>query len=237
MKEQHFFYVPHPERNILPEEEASHALRVLRLGVGAALMLMDGAGNFYEAEITETRKGQASFCILNTLPQERAWVGHIHIAFTPTKNADRTEWAVEKITEIGVDEISLLSCDFSERRQMKRERLERIITSAMKQSRKAWRPILHEMQDFDTFIRQLPREGQQQRFICHCQKGDLPALRCQLKEKRDVLTLIGPEGDFSLTEIAKAESCGFTSVSLGKSRLRTETAALVATHLMNLFNS
>lgn len=237
MKEQHFFYVPHPEANMLPEEEAAHALRVLRLNVGDALMLTDGVGKFYEAEITETRKGQAFFRILSTLPQERAWTGRIHVAFAPTKNADRTEWAVEKMTEIGVDEISLLSCDFSERRQMKRERLERIITSAMKQSRKAWRPILNEMQDFETFMQNLPLIGKQQRFICHCQKGDLPTLRGQLKEKRDSITLVGPEGDFSLTEIAKAESCGFTSVSLGRSRLRTETAAIVATHLMNLFNS
>lgn len=237
MKEQHFFYVPHPETALLPEEEAAHALRVLRLNVGAALMITDGVGNFYEAEITSTRKNQASFRILNTLPQEKTWAGHIHIAVAPTKNAERTEWAVEKMTEIGVDEISLLSCDFSERRRMNTERLERIITSAMKQSRKAWRPIMHEMQDFETFIQQFDHGDHSQRFICHCQKEDLPTLRHQLKEKDDVLTLIGPEGDFSLAEIAKAEAAGFTSVSLGKSRLRTETAALVATHLMNLSNS
>jgi len=194
-------------------------------------------GKFYEAEITEIRRNQASFRIVNTLPQEKTWVGHIRIALAPTKNAERTEWAIEKMTEIGVDEISLLACDFSERKKMKTERLERIITSAMKQSHKAWRPILHEMQDFTTFIQSLPQGKHSQRFMCHCQKEGLPTLRCRLKENEDVLTLVGPEGDFSLAEIAEAESSGFVSVSLGKSRLRTETAALVATHLMNLFNS
>lgn len=241
MKEQHFFFTPQIETGLLPSDEAAHALRVLRLKEGDALMLMDGRGSFYEAALTEAHKDRAAFRLTRTLPQQREWAGHLHLALAPTKNMERTEWAVEKMTEIGFDELSLINCDCSERRVVKTERLQRIIVSAVKQSRKAWCPQLHEMTRFADFLRALPPTAEgataPQRFICHCQLPDLPELRHELRRDTDALVLVGPEGDFSPEEISQAEACGFHSVSLGRSRLRTETAAVVATHLMHLCNS
>lgn len=236
MKEQHFFYVPEVDSGELPQEEAAHALRVLRLREGSPLMLMDGKGSFYEAELTLIKKNTANFRVLSTLPQTKAWQGHIHLAMAPTKNLERTEWALEKMTEIGFDEFTPLICDCSERRILKKERLERIVISAVKQSRKPWLPIIHDVQTFRDFM-ETPFPQEMQRFICHCQMDTLPELRTQMSRNHDILVLIGPEGDFSLDEIASAESRAFRAVSLGRSRLRTETAALVATHLMHLNNS
>jgi len=236
MKEQHFFYVPKTDSAELPPEEAAHALRVLRLREGSPLMLMDGKGNFYEAQLTTVTKNSAHFRILSTLPQTKSWQGHIHLALAPTKNIERTEWALEKMTEIGFDELTPLICDCSERRILKTERLQRIIISAVKQSRKPWLPVLHDLQQFSDFMAS-PFPQNLQRYICHCQVPQLPELRSQMHPNQDILVLIGPEGDFSPNEIALAESRGFRSVSLGRSRLRTETAALVATHLMHLNNS
>ncbi|MBQ9176223.1 MAG: RNA methyltransferase, partial [Bacteroidaceae bacterium] len=134
-----------------------------------------------------------------------------------------------KATEIGMDELTLLNCQWSERRIVKRERIERILISAMKQSRKAWLPLLNDMTDFTDFIA-TPRSGQ--KFICHCHSDNLPLLKDQLSHDDDALVMIGPEGDFSPAEVAAAEAAGFMSVSLGTSRLRTETAAIVATVMM-----
>lgn len=236
MKEQHFFYVPEPDSGELPQEEAAHALRVLRLREGCPLMLMDGKGNFYEAVLTKVKKNSANFNITAVLPQTKSWQGHIHLAMAPTKNLERTEWALEKMTEIGYDEFTPLICACSERRTLKKERLERIVTSAVKQSRKPWFPVIHDLQSFSDFM-DIPFTPDLQRFICHCQTERLPELRHQMSGRTNVLVLVGPEGDFSSEEIALAESRGFRSVSLGRSRLRTETAALVATHLIHLNNS
>ena len=147
---------------------------------------------------------------------------------------DRVEWFVEKATEIGFDHLSLLECRFSERRSVKTERLEKIVVSAMKQSHKAWKPLIDELQPFRQFIarQDLPA----QRFIAHCYEGDRPFLLDVLQPRTPALVLIGPEGDFSIDEVQAAEAAGFRSVSLGTSRLRTETAALAAVHLMRLAN-
>lgn len=147
---------------------------------------------------------------------------------------DRTEWLVEKATEIGFDELSFLNCRWSERKVIKTERIEKIVVSAMKQSHKSTKPQVNEMEDFKKFVAR-PFEGQ--KFIAHCHSAQLPELRHQLQPDTDALVLIGPEGDFSEEEVALAESHGFQGISLGRSRLRTETAALVAVHLMHLANS
>ena len=204
----HVFYTPDiAVSNELPEEEAGHCLRVLRLGMGDEVMLTDGKGCFYKAVIS---------------------------ALAPTKNMDRIEWLAEKATEIGFDELSFLNCRFSERKVIKTERVEKIVVSAVKQSLKARKPVVNEMTDFMKFME---RDFPGQKFIAHCYEGEKPLLKDVLVPGEDALVLIGPEGDFSPEEVARAEEKGFRAVSLGKSRLRTETAALVAVHTMNLINS
>lgn len=259
MKEVRFFYTPDPSSGLLPAEEAQHALRVLRLQMGDELYLMDGQGVFHKAIITEAGGHKCRYRILESTPQQPEWTGTIHIAVAPTKIMDRMEWLAEKATEIGFDRLSLLECRFSERRVVKTDRLEKIVVSAMKQSHKAWKPIVEEMQTFSKFVTRedLPA----QRFIAHCYEerdllegnkeqypdavsedqkdtleGRKPFLLDVLQPQTPALVLIGPEGDFSIDEVRMAESAGFRSVTLGKSRLRTETAALVAVHLMRLAN-
>ncbi len=246
MKEVRFFYVPNASSvNELPEEEAQHAVRVLRMEMGDEMMLMDGQGTFYRAVVTEATKKRCLFRIEETLPQERQWQPHLHLAMAPTKNMDRTEWFAEKATEIGFDELSFLRCRWSERTVIKTERIEKILVSAMKQSHKAWKPVLNEMTDFKVFLQEIEEREKasgktMQKFICHCYEeeglGEKVALKDAVKSGEDVLVLVGPEGDFSIDEVKLAELKGFKSVTLGKSRLRTETAALVAVHIINLIN-
>lgn len=251
MKEVRFFYVPNADSvNELPEEEAQHAVRVLRMEMGDEMMLMDGAGTFYRAIVTEATKKRCLYRIEETLPQERQWMPHLHLAMAPTKNMDRTEWFAEKATEIGFDELTFLRCQWSERTVIKTERIEKILVSAMKQSHKAWKPVLNEMTDFKTFLQVVKGREEatgkpKQKFICHCHDDSDPEtgiakrvglLKDVVKAGEDVLVMIGPEGDFSIDEVKQAEAMGFQSVSLGKSRLRTETAGLVAVHIINLIN-
>lgn len=230
----YLFYTPdidiHPE---LPEEEAAHCLRVLRLSQGDKITLTDGKGYFYEAQISVASAKRCSVSILNKTFQPFYWRGHLHLAMAPTKNMDRTEWFAEKATEIGIDEISFLNCRFSERKVLKVERIEKTVVSAVKQSLKARKPQINEMTSFDKFVRQdFPGD----KFIAHCYAGEKPLLKDVLSNEKDTLVLVGPEGDFSPEEVELALSCGFRPVSLGMSRLRTETAALVAAHLMNLYH-
>ena len=227
----HVFYTPDIQKNLeLPEEEAQHCVRVLRLNIGDEITLTDGNGNFYRAEITAATNKRCLVKILETIPQEPLWSGHLHIAMAPTKNMDRNEWFAEKATEIGFDELTFLNCRFSERKVIKMERIEKIVVSAIKQSLKARLPRLNEMTDFDKFITQ---EFTGQIFFAHCYEGEKPLLKNILKPGEDALVLIGPEGDFSEEEVTKAIEKGFQPISLGKSRLRTETAALVATMVVN----
>lgn len=246
MKEVRFFYVPNANSVCeLPEEEAQHAVRVLRMEMGDEMMLMDGEGTFYRAIVTEATKKRCLYHIEETLPQERQWQPHLHLAMAPTKNMDRTEWFAEKATEIGFDELTFLKCRWSERTVIKTERIEKILVSAMKQSHKAWKPVLNEMTDFKAFLQEIEEREQasgkpMQKFICHCYEeeglGKKVALKDAVHKDEDVLVMVGPEGDFSIEEVKMAEAKGFQSATLGKSRLRTETAAMVAVHIMNLIN-
>ena len=230
----HVFYAPDIQTNPeLPEEEAVHAIRVLRLQTGDEVTLTDGKGNFYRAEISTATHKHCLVNVQKTLPQAPLWEGHLHIAMAPTKNMDRTEWFAEKATEIGFDELTFLNCRYSERKVIKTERIHKILLSAIKQSLKARLPQLNEMTDFNRFIRQ-PFTGQ--KFIAHCYEGEKQLLKDCLQRGEDALVLIGPEGDFSEEEVQEALVHGFRPISLGPSRLRTETAALVACHLMNLAN-
>ena len=239
MKEVRFFFDPLVNGE-LPQEEAKHATRVLRLTVGDKLLLMDGNGCYFRAEITVADNHRCLYRILETMPQERTWEGHIHLAMAPTKLNERVEWFAEKATEIGIDEISFLDCRFSERRVIKCERIDKILISAVKQSHKAWKPILNEMTPFERFVQQ-ERKGD--KFICHCynqedigEGEEKPLLMDVLRRGAETTVMVGPEGDFSIDEVRLALKNGYRSVSLGTSRLRTETAALVAVHMMQLKN-
>lgn len=260
MKEERFFYAPElaeqeisPLRGDLEGSEANHALRVLRLGVGDEIRLMDGKGTFYRATITTATGHRLLYQIDEAEPQQPAWQGHLHLAMAPTKLMDRVEWFAEKATEIGFDELTFLDTQFSERKVVKEERIDKILISAMKQSHKAWKPKLNCLTRFKDFIMQ-EREGD--KFICHCQtlsplprEGEsLPSITDVDGETMPLLfdvlhpgvpstVLIGPEGDFSIEEVRLAMEHGYKSVTLGRSRLRTETAALMAVHMMQLKNA
>ncbi len=237
MKEVHYFYVPNAGTNdTLPDDEAQHALRVLRLSEGDELHLMDGVGNFYRAEVSLATNHNCSYRIIKSMPQRRPWRGHICLAIAPTKMMERTEWLVEKATEIGVDEMVFLNCRFSERRQIKLPRIEKICISAVKQSRKAWMPELSGMIDFDDFV---STRNKGRRFIAHCyeeipKKSLFAELSSQHDDDEDIIVMVGPEGDFSIDEVKLALKNGFESVSLGESRLRTETAGIVSAEIMQL---
>ena len=236
MKEARYFFVPDAaQQTELPADEAMYALRVLRLKSGDEMFLMDGEGNYYRAQVTIAATHRCFYEILETMPQERQWQGRVHLAIAPTKMMDRIEWMVEKATEIGVDEVSFLNCQFSERRLVKTTRLEKIVVSAVKQSHKAYKPQLHEIESFKAFIHE-PREGR--KFIAHCYE-EVPRsyLFEELKKDggtEDATVMIGPEGDFSIEEVKMAVEAGWQSVHLGESRLRTETAGLSAIMMMQL---
>ena len=230
----HLFYTPDIlKNNELPEEEALHCIRVLRLSIGDEVMLTDGKCSFYKATISACSNKRCLVKILEQIPEKKAWIAHLHLAMAPTKNMDRIEWFAEKATEIGFDELTFLNCRYSERKVVKNERIEKILVSAVKQSLKASVPVLNEMIDFDKFISQ---DFNGQKFIANCYPGEKPLLKDLMRRGEDVLVLIGPEGDFSEEEVEKAIKSGFQPISLGRSRLRTETAALVACHIMNLIN-
>lgn len=236
MKEVRSFYVPDAlTATELPPEEAMHALRVLRMKIGDEMVLMDGQGNYYRAEVTLAHTKHCLYEIKEQMPQQRQWQGHIHLAIAPTKMMERIEWMTEKAVEVGVDEISFLNCQFSERRLVKISRLEKIMIAAVKQSHKAWATQLKEIVTFDAFIKQ-PREGH--KYIAHCYE-EVPRtyLFDELQKTSasdDATVLIGPEGDFSIDEVRQAVAAGYISVHLGKSRLRTETAGLSAVMMMQL---
>uniref|UniRef100_A0AB33IRH7 Ribosomal RNA small subunit methyltransferase E n=1 Tax=Prevotella sp. GTC17253 TaxID=3236793 RepID=A0AB33IRH7_9BACT len=236
MKESHFFYVPTlPETEELPVDEAQHAIRVLRLQTGDSLWLLDGVGNFYQAEVTLTTSKRCLFRIVESKAQLKGWHGNIHLAIAPTKNIDRIEWMVEKACEVGIDQFSFLQCKFSERKILRIDRLEKIMISAVKQSRKPMMPIINELSSFETFISS-PRVGR--KFIAHCypeiERKDFFSILQQIDVNEDVTVLIGPEGDFSIDEVKLAMANGYVSISLGNSRLRTETAGLYAVMMAQL---
>ncbi len=228
------FYTPDiAVRQELPEEEAGHCIRVLRLTEGDEVMLTDGQGFFYRAVIRRAHHKHCEVEVLEKWKQPKPWQFSLHIAVAPTKNMDRMEWFVEKATEIGIDAVTCLNCRFSERREVKTARLEKIMVSAMKQSQKATLPTLAGMTDFKTFVTQ-PFDGR--KFIAHCEEADKKLLKQLYLPRENALVMIGPEGDFSPEEIALALREGFEPVSLGESRLRTETAALVACHTIHVLN-
>ncbi|KOH45122.1 16S rRNA (uracil(1498)-N(3))-methyltransferase [Sunxiuqinia dokdonensis] len=218
----------------LDETESKHAVRVLRLANGDKIELVDGKGNFFEAQIVDAHPKRCGIEVTKTVSGFNKRNHYIHLAVAPTKNIDRFEWFLEKATEIGVDEITPILCDHSERKVIKTERLEKVIISAMKQSLKAYLPKLNPLTPLKKV---LESDWDGKRFIAHCYDQDKRELKNELASSQSNLILIGPEGDFSEEEIEIAIRNGLIPVSLGQSRLRTETAAVVACHTVNLLKS
>lgn len=241
----YLFYTPDIDKaQFLSEEESAHCVRVLRYTKGDEILLTDGKGYTYNAHITDANPKHCAFEVFHQEKQQRSHNFYLHIAIAPTKNIERLEWMVEKCTEIGVDEITLLLCRFSERKQVREERLAKIILSAAKQSLTPYMPRLNPLTDYKTFIHQVE---QRNRYIAHCYKEDKREFKDEMLKYSElahsdsvqdgVVVLIGPEGDFSEQEVAESSECGFLPVGLGKSRLRTETAGVVACHTAILLNS
>lgn len=201
---------------------------------GDVLNIVDGKGGFFIAKIIEANPNQCNFEIIDKKENYGKRNFYLHIAIAPTKNFERTEWFLEKATEIGIDEITFLNCEKSERKVVKLERAEKITISAMKQSVKTFLPKTNEMTDFKKFIKSQSAEA---KFIAHCRDSEKQNLKDILPNKKNILILVGPEGDFSEAEINLANENGFLSVSLGQSRLRTETAGIVACHTVNLLKN
>lgn len=220
----HLFYTPHLERDIfeLDEKESKHSVRVLRLGIGDRVILVDGMGGWYEAVIEDDNPRRCRMKIKSHTPDHLPMSYKLHLAVSPTKNMDRYEWFVEKATEIGITRITPLICHRTERKHLKTERLERILISAMKQSLKAYKPQLDQPVAFaDFFARNLGGT----KGIAHCQPSD----RCgisDLNPSGNYTLLVGPEGDFTEEEVIMAVDAGYVPFHLGESRLRTETAGV-----------
>ncbi|MFA6947082.1 MAG: 16S rRNA (uracil(1498)-N(3))-methyltransferase [Pedobacter sp.] len=231
----HIFYTPdiNSDTYILSEEESKHCIRVLRFQKGSLLNLVDGKGGFYDAIVEEPHPKRTKIQILRVQQNFGKRNHHLHIAIAPTKNIERIEWFLEKATEIGIDEITPIICDRSERKDVKTERLNKVITTAVKQSIKAYHPKLNETMRFSDFIL---KKLSSHKFIAHCMESSKSTLKEQIRLNSDYLVLIGPEGDFTPDEISMAIDQNFVPVSLGNSRLRTETAALEACFEINFLN-
>jgi 16S rRNA (uracil1498-N3)-methyltransferase len=234
----HRFYDPDIATTLaLPEEESKHCVRVLRLVEGDEIEVIDGRGTCYTCRITLAHPKKCGVEIVSQVNTEPHWGHKIVIGVSPTKNLDRMEWMTEKVTEMGVDRIIPLLCRYSERKVLKTERLGKIIVSAMKQSLKSTLPQLDEMTPLDDVIN-MPFGGN--RFIAYCDASVPRRLFArEYKPREDTMVIIGPEGDFSREEIDKALAAGFIPVSLGESRLRTETAATFACamcHTIDMMN-
>ena len=233
----HLAYIPHisGDRIILSEEESKHCINVLRMKENEELLLVNGIGGLYTAKISTAHSKKCEVDILSAQQDYQKRNFQLHIACAPTKNIDRFEWFLEKATEIGIDVITPLNCDHSERTSVKPERLEKVIIAAMKQSLKAYLPALNENTSFKNFIDK-HNNFIGQKFIAHCYATAKEPLQKVYQKGKNVLILIGPEGDFSKAEVELAVTLGFIPVSLSTSRLRTETAALVACQTLNLAN-
>lgn len=214
----------------LTDEEFRHCIKVLRHTVGDEIAVTDGNGTLYTAQIAQVGKHQCTATIVQSQHYTPA-AHHLHIAIAPTKNTDRIEWALEKLVEIGVSKISFVQCEHSERKVLKTDRLQKIALSAIKQSLKFYMPAIEELTPLKTFVENINKN--QNLFIGYCETEQTAYLPAQPFTQQQTVVLIGPEGDFSPAEVELAKQAGFAPISLGKSRLRTETAAIVAATLIN----
>lgn len=232
----HVFYTPDISSNeyVLNEEESKHCIKVLRLSVGAMVYLIDGIGGLYKAEITGEHKKHVTLRVVEAKHEYNKRNHYLHIAIAPTKNIDRLEWFLEKATEIGIEEITPVICDRSERKVVKEDRLYKVITSAVKQSLQAYHPVLNPQTTLSAFLKQT---NDSVKMIAHCLDNEPRQFINQVTQPKQRYTiLIGPEGDFTGNEIELALQNGYKPLTLGNTRLRTETAALAACFEVNYLN-
>jgi len=231
----HIFYTPgiNSKEYTLTEEESKHCIRVLRLKVDDSVYLIDGEGGFYYAKIAEDHPKHCKISVHQTIKDYGKRNYHLTIGIAPTKSIDRFEWFLEKATEIGIDRIIPFVSQQSERKVIKTERLNKIIKSAMKQSKQAYLPKIEEICSFEQLL-QIDFKGK--KYIAHCFDEDKSYLKDEIEKSNDIFILIGPEGDFTVTEVEIAMKRGFKPISLGNNRLRTETAGIAAAHTVSLIN-
>ena len=234
-RKMHTFYTPdiHGKIHRLEKQESQHCINVLRLKEGDRIILVDGKGGYYKAKIKIPDPHKCTIEIISSKHEVGKKNFRLHIAIAPTKNISRFEWFLEKVTEIGIDEITPLLCNRSERKTIRNERLDKVIVSAMKQSVKAYKPKLNRIINFSEFI---SIKHSSTKFIAWCDKKSNPELKELATKGDNTLILIGPEGDFSPEETGQAIKNGFHLIQLGTSKLRTETAGIVACHTVNLIN-
>ena len=219
---------------IFDKDESRHIFKVLRHKLGDTLHITNGLGILFTAELVEVSQKQC-LAIVTKAEKKAPLHYYLHMAVAPTKNNDRFEWFLEKATEIGISEITPILCDHSERKVIKVDRFEKIIESAMKQSLKMYKPKLNELTSFSDFIK-LQSNFNGVKCIAHCENSEKALLKNLVQPTSNNIILIGPEGDFSYKEIALAQKNEFSPISLGESRLRTETAAIAACHTVFSIN-
>jgi len=232
----HVFYTPDIESNeyTLNEEESKHCIRVLRLSKGSMVSLIDGRGGLYQAEIISDNKKNVIVSVTESVLNYQKRNHYLHIAVAPTKNIDRLEWFLEKATEIGIDEITPVICARSERKVVKEDRLNKVITSAVKQSLQAYHPKLNPYTPISEFLK---HDVEGAKLIAHCMEGEPRQYISQVPtDTKRYTILIGPEGDFNAEEVQVALENGYKALTLGNTRLRTETAALAACFEVNYLN-
>lgn len=218
----------------LDPEETRHCTKTLRKNINDIISFTDGCGQMYEGRIVDFNKKSCTLEITKTLETSDQRNFKLHLAIAPTKNINRLEWFLEKVTEFGIDEVTFLLCQRSERKKIRLDRLEKVVLSAAKQSLKNIFPKVNDLTKFKDFI---PNAKADFKGIAHCNTPDLPHLKNSLKQEvNEILLLIGPEGDFSEAEVALAKEHGFEEIGLGTSRLRTETAGLAACHTVHLIH-
>jgi len=218
---------------VFNKTESRHIVRVLRKKNGDELFITNGKGELFISRIIDADDKNCTVEIISVDKKQKSWNYYLHIAIAPTKNIDRYEWFLEKATEIGIDEITPILCDHSERKIIKMDRSIRIIEAAMKQSLKFQMPKLNSLTHYADFL-QKKFEGNL--CIAHCEKTDKKSLKSIIKTHQNTIILIGPEGDFSTDEIRAAIANAYTPITLGESRLRTETAAIVAAQIVSFIN-
>lgn len=223
----HIFFAPGLTGKQFPlnEEESLHLSKVLRLKLGETVRLLDGAGGMFEGEIQLVHQKNSVIGNLRKVEDNLKRPYRLHVAASPIKMTERFEWFLEKATEIGIDEITPVICSRTERSVIKLVRMEKIVQAAMKQSMNALHPKINECISFEQFLKTVSATSNG--FIAHCMEGKKPLLVSAVNHVKDATVLVGPEGDFTPQEVQKAEAAGFTSVSLGESRLRAETAAVI----------
>ncbi|MDR2910655.1 MAG: 16S rRNA (uracil(1498)-N(3))-methyltransferase [Bacteroidales bacterium] len=229
------FYIPDISDHevFLNEDESKHAVKVLRLGNGNTVQITDGKGGLYRAEISDANQKKCRLTVTDKQAEFGKKDFRLHIAIAPTKNIDRFEWFIEKAAEIGIDEITPLLTARSERKTVNTERLEKILISAMKQSVKTYLPVLNKITCFNNLISTAICKN---KYIAHCGHGEKNHLKNTVKKGEGILVLIGPEGDFTTEEVQYAQRRCFRETSLGNSKLRTETAGVIACSIVNMAN-